>query len=190
MIFCRYSLLILICVQPVSYTHLDVYKRQVPILSREEEITKILERAGWFIGRQADTEEFEQYCHGQKLDLFPAALAFLREYNGLTLSYATYYHSGYDISKRSNHLYDYIHAPDPSRRKYMLIPTLDLTHPHISEFNRILIFSEESCVAVGEFGYYHSLLTIGRSGTCLLYTSAFRICYDDLRFADCIHPQD
>ena len=50
----------------------------------------------------------------------------------------------------------------------MLMPTLDLTHPHISAFNRILIFSEEACVAIGEFGYYHSLLTIGQSGTFYL----------------------
>lgn len=145
-----------------------VLEAKVPVLSREEEITKILERAGWFAGRQTDISEFEQYCREQKLGLFPAALDFLREFNGLTLSYATYYHSGYDISRRSNYLYDYINASDPSKRKYMLVPTLDLTHPHISEFNRILIFSEESCVAVGEFGYYHSLLTIGQSGTFYL----------------------
>lgn len=145
-----------------------VLQAAVPALSREEEMTKILERAGWYEGRKVDIAEFEQYCRQQKLNVFPAAWAFLQEYNGLTLSYATYYRSGYDISRRTNYLYDYVHAADPSRRKYMLIPTLDLTHPHISEFNRILIFSEEACIAIGEFGYYHSLLTIGQSGTFYL----------------------
>ncbi len=145
-----------------------VLQSPVPHLSRDEEITKILERAGWYAGRNEDTSEFEQYCKAQKLNLFPAALAFFKEYNGLTLNYATYYRDGYDISKRVNYLYDYLHTADGTKRKYMLMPTLDLTHRHISAFNRILIFSEESCVAIGEFGYYHSLLTIGQSGTFYL----------------------
>lgn len=145
-----------------------VLQAKIPILSRDEEIGKILERAGWYPDRRENVAEFKQYCYEEKLNVFPALFDFLEQYNGLTLHYATYYHSGNDIARRVNYLFDYINTKDLAKRKYMLVPTLDLMHPHISAFNRIAIFAEEPCVAIGEFGYYHSLLTLGKSGTFYL----------------------
>lgn len=155
--------------QQCLYLHEQYATRQAGInLTREEEISKILERAGWYPGRHVNMEEFEGYCRQEKLLLFPAAQTFLQEFNGLTLNYFIYYRGGYHISKRTNHLYDFLSLQASEKRKYLLMPTLNLTSAHISDFNRILIFSEESCIALGEFGYYHSLLAIGQSGRLYL----------------------
>lgn len=109
----------------------------------DDEMERILRRAGWYAGRQSDLSEWESYG----MPLFPAARAFLSEFGGLTFTDA-------EFGRRPlNRLIDF--RPDPMYRE-----ATD------AELEKI---AGERLYTIGSLDWWTACLYIGESGKFYLW---------------------